>query len=462
MTVRILKIRFNGTKKSVPNKIRLEGKVHSWWELVYKVVTGAPFGAHALLINNGTRNTNNLAAQQLTNQVLDHYKSDVMDDMHINSVTKIRVSYYLGGVEVKYFVFDAVGATKTDWFSRSRLLETNYDITALTTAVGKSGEYFSIAGDTVSGGGALKRHFYVNEGYYGCEGDQGWVLVVDGPGPCLMDQVSTTTVYFVNTASFSLTPGVTADFMAVFVERGICSGTSPAPSSTTVPSNGYLLINETEKLEKKITEIKTNLTVPVNTTSQYLRDKVGAFIRVIYHINQAVLQYVSSQRPSGKVHSWWELVYKVVTGAPFGAHALLINNGTRNTNNLAAQQLTNQVLDHYKSDVMDDMHTNGVTKIRVSYYLGGIEVKYFVFDAVGATKTDWFSRSRLLETNYDITALTTAVGKSGEYFSIAGDTVSAVAIKRHFYINEGYYGCENDQGWVLVVDGPGPCLMDQV
>ena len=59
---------------------------------------------------------------------------------------QIRVSYYLGGVEVKYFVFDAVGATKTDWFSRSRLLETNYDITALTTAVGKSGEYFSIAG----------------------------------------------------------------------------------------------------------------------------------------------------------------------------------------------------------------------------------------------------------------------------------------------------------------------------
>nr|XP_022313122.1 uncharacterized protein LOC111118103 [Crassostrea virginica] len=248
------------------------GKVHSWWELVYKVVTGAPFGAHALFINNGTRNTNNLAAQQLTNQVLDHYKSDVMDDMHTNGVTKIRVSYYLGGVEAKYFVFDAVGATNTDWFSRSRLLETNYDITALTTAVGKFGEYFSIAGDTVTGG-VIKRHFYINEGYYGCAGDKGWVLVVDGPGPCLMDQVSTTTVYFVNTASFSLTPGVTADFMAVFVERGICSGTSPAPSSTTVPSNGYLMINETEKLEKKITEIKTNLTVPVNTTSQYLRSK---------------------------------------------------------------------------------------------------------------------------------------------------------------------------------------------
>nr|XP_022314701.1 uncharacterized protein LOC111119137 [Crassostrea virginica] len=311
-------------------------KVHSWWELVYKVVTGAPFGAHALLINNGTRNTNNLAAQQLTNQVLDHYKSDVMDDMHTNGVTKIRVSYYLGGVEVKYFVFDAVGATKTDWFSRSRLLETNYDITALTTAVGKSGEYFSIAGDTVSGGGALKRHFYVNEGYYGCEGDQGWVLVVDGPGPCLMDQVSTTTVYFVNTASFSLTPGVTADFMAVFVERG---------------------------------------------------DKVGAFIRVIYHINQAVSQYVSAQRPSDPARRL----------AIVSCHIEAISKepGT-------SIQITDRI------------------QIRVSYYLGGVEVKYFVFDAVGATKTDWFSRSRLLKTNYDITALTTAVGKSGEYFSIAG------------------------------------------
>lgn len=59
---------------------------------------------------------------------------------------QIRVSYYFGGVEAQYFVFDAVGATKTGWFSRNRLLETSYDIAALATAVGKGGEYFSIEG----------------------------------------------------------------------------------------------------------------------------------------------------------------------------------------------------------------------------------------------------------------------------------------------------------------------------
>uniref|UniRef100_K1RVP7 Uncharacterized protein n=1 Tax=Magallana gigas TaxID=29159 RepID=K1RVP7_MAGGI len=122
----------------------------------------------------------------------------------------------------------------------------------------------------------------------------------------------------------------------------------------------------------------------------------------------------------GNVHAWWELVFKVVTGGPFGAYNLFINNGTRNINNLAAQQLTNQVLDHYKSDVMDDMHSNGVTKIRVSYYSGGVEAQFFVFDAVGANKTGWFSRHRLLETSYDITAFGNTTGIFGEYFSLEG------------------------------------------
>nr|XP_034313053.1 uncharacterized protein LOC105330311 [Crassostrea gigas] len=123
----------------------------------------------------------------------------------------------------------------------------------------------------------------------------------------------------------------------------------------------------------------------------------------------------------GNVHSWcMELVFKVVTGGPFGVYDLFVKNGTHNTDNLAAQQLTNQVKEHYKSDVLDDIHSNGVTKIKVAYYSGGVEAQYFVFDAVGATKTGWFSRNRLLESSYDIAALATAVGKWGEYFSIEG------------------------------------------
>lgn len=231
-------------------------------------MTGGPFGAYDLFVNNGTRNINNLAAQQLTNQVLDHYKSDVMDDMHSNGVTKIRVSYYSGGVEAQYFVFDAVGATKTGWFSRYRLLDTSYDITAFAITTGKWGEYFSIEGDTVSSG-SIHRHFYVNEGYYGCSGDLGWTLIVDGLGPCSMESQPTTTVYYVSTPSYSLMPGLTADFMAVFVERGICS------SSSTLGKE-YLLINETEEIQQKINGIKTNLTIPVNTTSQYHRSKTCA------------------------------------------------------------------------------------------------------------------------------------------------------------------------------------------
>nr|XP_034311396.1 uncharacterized protein LOC117684241 [Crassostrea gigas] len=122
----------------------------------------------------------------------------------------------------------------------------------------------------------------------------------------------------------------------------------------------------------------------------------------------------------GNVHSWWELVFKVVTGGSFGVYDIFVNNGTHNTDNLAAQQLTNQVKEHYKSDVLDDIHSNGVTKIRVSYYSQGSEAQYFVFDAVGATKTGWFSRDRLLNTSYDMKALAEVKNQEGEFFSIQG------------------------------------------
>ncbi|XP_052686835.1 uncharacterized protein LOC128165942 [Crassostrea angulata] len=253
----------------------ISGNVHSWWELVFKVVTGGPFVAYDLFVNNGTRNINNLAAQQLTNQVLDHYKSDVLDDIHSNGATKIRVSYYSRGVEAQYFVFDAVGATKTGWFSRDRLIETSYNMTALADVKNKPGEFFSIRGDFSRG--LIQRYFYINEGYYECK-DQGWVVVLDGEkGPCQMDRVDKTTVHYVSTQSYALMPGETADFMAIFVERSRdtcnCSGEN---STTSTPYNEYLLVNETKEIRKRIDIIKKKLTVPMNSTSKYQRSKTSA------------------------------------------------------------------------------------------------------------------------------------------------------------------------------------------
>uniref|UniRef100_A0A8W8J2N8 Uncharacterized protein n=1 Tax=Magallana gigas TaxID=29159 RepID=A0A8W8J2N8_MAGGI len=184
---------------------------------------------------------------------------------------EIRVSYYSGGVEAQYFVFDAVGANKTGWFSRYRLLETSYDITAFGNTTGIFGEYFSLEGDTVSSKTSpVHRHFYVNQGYYQCLKDLGWTHVVDGLGPCSYETLPTTAVYYVNTSSYSLMPGQTADFMAVFVKREICR------SSSSLLGKEYLLNNETEEIQQRINEIKANLTIPVNTTSQYLRSKTCA------------------------------------------------------------------------------------------------------------------------------------------------------------------------------------------
>ncbi|XP_061195267.1 uncharacterized protein LOC133203508 [Saccostrea echinata] len=243
--------------------------VQSWWELVYKAVTGGPFGAYELFYSNSTRNTNNLAVQQLTNQVLDHYKSEVLNNWQSNGISKIRVSYYSGDTEAQYFVFNATGATKTDWLSRYRILETSYDISAFAGTTGKPGEYFSIDGDIAPP--VIKRNFYISEGYYGCPSDQGWAMMIDGPGPCPMDWVTTTTIHYVNTTSHSLMPGLTADFMAIFVERGICLG-----KSAQTDNKNQQIANQTTDIEQRIYEIKTNLTVPVNSTSQYIRSKTCA------------------------------------------------------------------------------------------------------------------------------------------------------------------------------------------
>ncbi|XP_052686837.1 uncharacterized protein LOC128165944, partial [Crassostrea angulata] len=121
----------------------------------------------------------------------------------------------------------------------------------------------------------VSRRFFINEGYYGCGNDLGWVVVIDGQGPCSMDkEVNSTIVHYVNTYSYSLMPGETADFMAIFAERGTCVYSEIC--STTSTPNEYLLVNETEEIQKRINAIKKNLTVPMNSTSKHHRSKTSA------------------------------------------------------------------------------------------------------------------------------------------------------------------------------------------
>lgn len=46
--------------------------------------------------------------------------------------------------------------------------------------------------------------------------------------------------------------------------------------SSSSPSNEFLSINETEEIQRRISSMKSNLTVPVNSTSQYIRTKTCA------------------------------------------------------------------------------------------------------------------------------------------------------------------------------------------
>ncbi|XP_021353718.1 neurogenic locus notch homolog protein 1-like [Mizuhopecten yessoensis] len=93
-----------------------------------------------------------------------------------------------------------------------------------------------------------------------------------------------------------------------------------------------------------------------------------------------------------------------------------------------------------------------VDQVRYSYFTGGTEVAYTVFNGRGSDKSSWFSDPNIIYSKY------TDISKSKVACGIDGDT------NRKFTIHHVYNGCPNDDIWMQILDkrgGGAPCSWDQ-
>ncbi|XP_078572291.1 uncharacterized protein LOC144859479 isoform X2 [Branchiostoma floridae x Branchiostoma japonicum] len=109
---------------------------------------------------------------------------------------------------------------------------------------------------------------------------------------------------------------------------------------------------------------------------------------------------------------------------------------------------------HNKCPVLEMWASLPIKRVQITLKQVQVRDKKFIFNGENSGKTDWFTKSNLLESPY--TDLMTA---TPNYFSIVG----LAADQRRFYINRNFGGCPSDAGWLVVADaGPaGTCAWER-
>lgn len=103
----------------------------------------------------------------------------------------------------------------------------------------------------------------------------------------------------------------------------------------------------------------------------------------------------------------------------------------------------------YRSTKLDTWGTTTIiTAVRLAMWVTNTEKAYFVFNALGKTKSNWMDCDNLIDSSY------TDVSSQ----PIATCTISNSG--RNFLIQSGYGGCTNDNGWFMLKDSDAPNSCD--
>ncbi|RUS88870.1 hypothetical protein EGW08_003309, partial [Elysia chlorotica] len=107
-----------------------------------------------------------------------------------------------------------------------------------------------------------------------------------------------------------------------------------------------------------------------------------------------------------------------------------------------------QCYNHYRnSEALDNWGKANVREVLLAVVAGGKLAKVIRFNGQGTNYLNWFSQEKYLDSSWgDIGSV------HKNFFSIEGDA----HIYRRFFINKNYGGCDNDAGWLVVVDTPLP------
>ncbi|XP_031561822.1 uncharacterized protein LOC116297687, partial [Actinia tenebrosa] len=121
----------------------------------------------------------------------------------------------------------------------------------------------------------------------------------------------------------------------------------------------------------------------------------------------------------------------------------------------AALPINSSSRQHYKNRIVEHWQAFNPTQVRLSLYKDKKEVVLLVFNATGSTKTNWFSRDRLLTSPW-----TDIHSQPVNVFSITG-AIRENILRRTFYINSEYGGCSSDSGWMVLQEKvPGQCTWE--
>ncbi|XP_070567271.1 uncharacterized protein [Ptychodera flava] len=143
----------------------------------------------------------------------------------------------------------------------------------------------------------------------------------------------------------------------------------------------------------------------------------------------------------------WKVVFKAVSGIGGNLYAIYTSNKPMNQDRPEARELNDKFKGHYKSYLMDHWEALGVSEVKIAMFREGVEKVSMVFNGIGSTKMDWFTRERLKSSPWQ--DLMDSFPQQGiNYFSISGHA----NLNRRFFVNNHYGGCPEDFGWMVVVD----------
>jgi len=93
------------------------------------------------------------------------------------------------------------------------------------------------------------------------------------------------------------------------------------------------------------------------------------------------------------------------------------------------------------NEILDDWHD--VDQVALVVYKGGNRVAHVIFNGTGSDYLNWFDHNKVVSSSW-----TDIKGEGANYFSLAGDPV----LRRRFFMERNYGGCQNDAGWFVAVD----------
>ena len=108
---------------------------------------------------------------------------------------------------------------------------------------------------------------------------------------------------------------------------------------------------------------------------------------------------------------------------------------------------------HYRHSAVQRWKDIQVVLVRVALYENGKEVAFILFDGDRSDNMNWFSKERILDSSWNHLRYDSAL-----------NVASIIGVgNRRFYINTRYGGCENDHGFMLLLDnGPSPCIYEKI